>query len=147
MTTQGVAETYSTPWEARMAAATIAYQQGRYADAENSLQDALTEAEQFGKEDRRMTMTLVKLGDLAATYSNLASYYRKQGRNSEAESLYKRLLAIWEKVLGPRHPHVAKSLEKYASLLRESRRDAEAAKLEARAKAIRAGLAQGNSAK
>ena len=147
MTTQVVAETYSTPWEARMAAATIAYQQGRYADAENSLQDALTEAEQFGKEDRRMTMTLVKLGDLAATFSNLASYYRKQGRNSEAESLYKRLLAIWEKVLGPRHPHVAKSLEKYASLLRESRRDAEAAKLEARAKAIRAGLAQGNSAK
>ena len=67
MTTQVVAETYNTPWEARMAAATTAYQQGRYADAENSLQDALTEAEQFGKEDRRMTMTLVKLGDLAAT--------------------------------------------------------------------------------
>ena len=130
-----------------MAAATTAYQQGRYTDAENSLQAALTEAEQFGKEDRRMTMTLVKLGDLAATYSNLASYYRKQGRNSEAESLYKRLLAIWERVLGPRHLHVAKSLEKYASLLRESRRDTEAAKLEARAKAIRARLTRGNSAK
>ena len=77
----------------------------------------------------------------------LASYYRKQGRNSEVESLYKRLLAIWEKVLGPRHPHVAESLEKYASLLRESRRDTEAAKVEARAKAIRTRLTQGNSAK
>lgn len=94
-----------------------------------------------------MTMALGKLGDLAATFSDLASYYRKQGRNSEAESLYERLLAIWETVLGPRHPHVAESLEKYASLLRESRRDTEAAKLEARAKAIRARLTRGNSAK
>ncbi len=43
-----------------------------------------------------------------------------------------------EKALGPEHPHVAASLANYAALLRETGRATEAAKLEARAKAIRA---------
>ena len=41
------------------------------------------------------------------------------------------------KTLGPEHPDVAASLANYASLLRAIRRYAEAAKLEARATAIR----------
>ncbi len=40
--------------------------------------------------------------------------------------------------MGPEHPHVAQSLENYAALLRKTGRSAEASKLEARAKAIRA---------
>ena len=112
--TESVAKIYGTPWEARMAAATTAYGQGRYADAENSLQAALMEAEQHGKEDLRLTMTLTKMGDLAATLNNLASIHRKQGSYGKAESFYKRSLAIWERVLGPEHPHVAATLEKYA---------------------------------
>ncbi len=39
--------------------------------------------------------------------------------------------------IGPNHPNVAQSLENYAALLRETRRGAEADKMEARAKAIR----------
>ncbi len=45
-------------------------------------------------------------------------------------------MAILEKALGPEHPRVATSLENYAALLRETGRGAEAAKMDARAKAI-----------
>lgn len=134
---QAVSAAYSTPWEALMADATTAYKQGRYADAEKSLQDALMEAEQVGKGDFRTTMTLTKMGDLAATLNNLATLNRKQGKYNKAESLYKRSLAIWERILGPEHPHVAASLETYASLLRETGRNTGAERLEARAKEIR----------
>ena len=57
---------------------------------------------------------------------------------ADAEPLYKRALAIKEKTLGPEHPHVAKALANYAALLRRTGRSTEAAKMEARAKAIRA---------
>ncbi len=43
-----------------------------------------------------------------------------------------------EKALGPQHPSVAKVLDSYAALLRETGRADEATKMEARAKAIRA---------
>ncbi len=65
----------------------------------------------------------------------------------EAEPLYKRSLAIWEKALGPDHPNVATSLENYVDLLRKMGRDEEAEKLEARAQAIRAKHAQENPPK
>jgi hypothetical protein len=55
-----------------------------------------------------------------------------------AKPLYQRALAIREKALGPEHPSVATSLENYAVLLRETGGGAEAAKMEARVKAIRA---------
>ena len=51
-----------------------------------------------------------------------------------------------EKALGPEHPHVAASLANYAALLRETGRATEAAKLEARAEAIRAKHARENPA-
>ncbi len=47
-------------------------------------------------------------------------------------------LAIVEKALGSEHPSVAASLANYAALLRKTGRSDEAAKMEARAKAIRA---------
>ncbi len=56
-----------------------------------------------------------------------------QGRYANAEPLYKRSLAIWEKALGTEHPNVATSLQNYAALLREMGRDAEADRLDARA--------------
>ena len=56
-------------------------------------------------------------------------------------------LAIDEKALGPEHPGVARSLENYAALLRETRRSAEADKLEARAKVIRPKHAEENTTK
>ena len=60
-----------------------------------------------------------------------------QGRYAEAEPLYRRSLAIWEKALGPDHPNVATSFDNYAALLRETGRTAEADEMDARAKAIR----------
>jgi len=49
--------------------------------------------------------------------------------------------------LGPEDPNVAHGLENYAMLLRKTYREAEAAKLEARAKAIWASHEQKNPAK
>ncbi len=54
----------------------------------------------------------------------------------EAGPLHQRSLAIREKVLGPEHPDVAQSLENYADLLKAIGLRAEAARMEARAKAI-----------
>ena len=75
---------------------------------------------------------------MAQSLNNLAVLYYAQGLYAEAEPLFKRALAIREKALGPEHPHVAKSLENYAGLLRKTYRGSEAAKMEARAKRIRA---------
>ncbi len=75
---------------------------------------------------------------MATSLNNLASLYQDQGNDAAAEPLYRRSLAIKEKVLGPDHPDVATSLENYAALLRETGRVDEAAEMEARAKAIRA---------
>ena len=70
-----------------------------------------------------------------------------KGKYAEAEPLYKRALAIWEKALGPKHPSVVQSLENYADLLRKTGRGVEAERLEARAKAIRGKHAAQNPAK
>jgi hypothetical protein len=70
--------------------------------------------------------------------NNLAGLYEKQGDHAEAESLYKKSLAIMEKALGPNHPHVARSLESLAGFYRRINRDAEAEPLEERAARIRA---------
>ena len=80
--------------------------------------------------------------------SSMATLYQSQGsKYAEAESLLKRVLAIYEKALGPEHPDMAASLENYAALLRETGRSDEAAKMEARAEAIRAKHAKENPAK
>ena len=77
----------------------------------------------------------------------LAELHQAQGKYTEAESLFKRSLAIREKALGPEHPHVANSLESYAALLRKTGRGNEAARMEARARAIRAKHGKENPAR
>ena len=126
-----------TRWESNSAAGVKAFHQGRYADAEKLFLAALEEAEGFGPDDPR----------LATSVNNLAGLYQAQGKYVKAVRFYKDSLAILEKALGPDHPRVATSLENYAELLRETKREAEAAKLEARAKAIRTKHAQKNPAK
>ena len=54
---------------------------------------------------------------------------------------------ILEKALGPEHPNVAQVLASYAELLRETKREDEAEKMEARAQAIRAKHAPENPKK
>ena len=75
---------------------------------------------------------------VAFSLNHLAELYLIQGNYAEAEPLYKRSLAIEEKGLGPEHLNVAQILENYAVVLRGTGRGAEAAKMEARAKTIRA---------
>ncbi len=115
-------------WETYNNAGVKAYQQGNYPEAEKQLGAALKEAAGFRPQDPRRATNL----------NNLALLYYNQGKYADAEPLYKRALAIVEKALGPEHPDVAKSLENYAALLRETGRTTEATEMEARTKAIRA---------
>jgi CHAT domain-containing protein/tetratricopeptide (TPR) repeat protein len=66
----------------------------------------------------------------------LASQLVGQGRYSEAESLYKRSLAIRERALGPNHPDVAQSLSDLASLYELQGRYVDADALYQRAQSI-----------
>jgi tetratricopeptide (TPR) repeat protein len=121
-------ETNATSWEEHMRAGITAYRQGRYAEAERQWDAGLEQAERFGREDPRLGTNL----------NNLAALYQVQGKYTEAELHYKRVLRIDEKALGPEHRDVATSLENYAALLRETGRGEKAEEMEARAKTIRA---------
>ena len=100
------ASAQASDWETYMEAATKAYREGRYAEAEKQLKAALKEAEDFRPEDPRVATSLNNLGGL----------YHAQGKYAEAEPLLKRSLAMREKILGPVHPEVARSLNNLAGL-------------------------------
>jgi len=55
-------------------------------------------------------------GRVVLSLNNLAELYLAQGRYAEAEPLFTRSLAIFEKALGPEHPNVATSLVNLAGL-------------------------------
>ena len=74
---------------------------------------------------------------VATSLNNLAGLYYTQGKYAEAKLLYKRSLAIFEKVLGPKHPNTMTVKENYAVVLRKLNRTVEAEKLDAQAKAGR----------
>ena len=80
--------------------------------------------------------------------NNLALLYINQGNYAKAEPILKKALVSVERKLGPEHPAVAASLENYAALMRMmspmlSRLPwSKAAKMEARAEAIRVMHAQ-----
>ncbi len=131
------ASAQETRWDSIVADAWKAYQQADYAEAEKLFLAALKEAEKFGEQDPRFATSL----------NNLAELYLAQGKSEQAEPLYRRALAIREKALGPEHPLVATFLEMYAGLLHKLNRDAEADKMEARARAIRAKHAEENPPK
>ena len=73
---------------------------------------------------------------MAACLHNLAQLYLRQHRYAQAEPLYKRALAIWEKTLRPDHPQIGDTLEEYTQLLRETKRTSEAEAMMARATEI-----------
>ena len=50
---------------------------------------------------------------------NSHNCFTSQGKPEEAEPLYKRAVAVWEKALGPDHPNVASGLNNQAELLRQ----------------------------
>ena len=83
-------------YDVAMAAGTEAFEQGRYAEAEELFLAAVGEAESFGPQDVRLGVSL----------ASLALLYQAQGKHAEAEPLYKRSLTIAEKDLGPEHFNV-----------------------------------------
>ena len=74
---------------------------------------------------------------MATSLNNLAVLYRNQGKYAEAEPLYQRSLAIWEKALGKDHPDVATSLNNLAVLYHNQGKYAEAEPLYQRSLAIK----------
>ena len=73
---------------------------------------------------------------VATGLNNLAALLQGTNRLAEAEPLYRRALAIFEKSHGPEHPNVASGLNNLAELLRATNRLAEAEPLYRRALAI-----------
>jgi hypothetical protein len=59
------------------------------------------------------------------------------GKHKEAEKLFRRSLAIWEKTLGPNHSTVAASLSNLSRFYTNQGKLSEAARAEARANVIR----------
>jgi tetratricopeptide (TPR) repeat protein len=92
-----------------------------------------------------------RLGSKAWRHSSFRPQHMEVGRDlaalaevqldmrdcAKAGRSYRQALAILEKALGPNHPEIAENLDSYALVLRKTGRSAEAAKLEARAAAIR----------
>ncbi len=75
---------------------------------------------------------------MATSLNDLAKLYYTQGQYELAEPLYKRVLEIREKALGPDHPDVATSLNNLAALYRATKQDEKANTLEQRASRIQA---------
>ena len=72
----------------------------------------------------------------AVSLNNLAKLYYTQGQYAQAEPLYKRVLAICEKALGPEHPDTATSLNNLGLLYESQGQYAQAEPLYKRALAI-----------
>jgi tetratricopeptide (TPR) repeat protein len=113
-------------WDKYLADGAKAFEQHRYDEAETWLKAALNEAEGFGSNDPR----------LATTLDDLAEVYHAQGKDAEAEPLYKRSLAIREKAGVPDQSDQVGTLNGLADLYRAQGKDAEAEPLYKRSLAI-----------
>jgi tetratricopeptide (TPR) repeat protein len=103
--------------------------QGSYSEAEQLYRRALAIDEKVLGADHP---------DVAADMSDLALLYDAQGNYTQAEALFNHALGICEKAFGLEHPGIVPNLEFLATFLRRAKRPAEAQKVEARARAIRA---------
>jgi len=108
-----------TLWKTYEAAGSKALHQARYAEAERLFLAAIEQAEKLGKEDPR----------LAESLNSVAVLYATQGKQVEAEPIFRRALEINENVLGPVHPAVAITLKNLAILYATQGKSAEAERL------------------
>jgi tetratricopeptide (TPR) repeat protein len=107
----------------------LSHEVGKNTTVESTYKLALfIKRKSLGPDDPQVAVTLTKLGN----------FYKDERRYSAAEPVFKRALEINETAQGPSHPKTAAALEDYAGVLRALKRDAEAEKFEARAKAIHA---------
>lgn len=114
-------------WESTMTAGQEAVRQGNYAEAEQMFQVAVQKAEAFGRDDRRVAVSL----------SQLAQVYAGQGKHVEAEPVYLRALKIYQAVHGENHADVAATLNNLGVLHRMYGQYAEAESLLSRSLTIK----------
>src|SRR5438046_2158081 len=93
----GAASAKGPEWNDAMSAAQRALDESRYADAEQFLRTAVSEAEKLAPGDRRLDLS----------FSSLANVLYSRGKHAEAERTYLQAVAILEKTLGPEHLRVA----------------------------------------
>lgn len=108
-------------------------------EAQTRLGSLLTELARYTEAEPhlRAAVRLAKnLEEESVGSSNLASLLQDTNRLAEAESLYRRALAIDEATYGPDHPHVAIDLSNLAQLLQVTDRSIEAEPLMRRALAV-----------
>jgi tetratricopeptide (TPR) repeat protein len=94
------------------------FEQERYAEAEPLYKSSLAMWEKALLSDDYDWETDIGGVDVADTVHNLAYIYWTLGRYAEVESVYKRSLAIWEKVAGQDHPSVGDALNDLANFYR-----------------------------
>ncbi|MDT4896705.1 MAG: hypothetical protein QOH25_1782 [Acidobacteriota bacterium] len=111
--------------------ALLLYAQGKSAQAESLFRNAIDMFPQSQK-------------DSSEAYSlyELAELYRHQKKYKESEASYKKALILMDKIPEQDQHQLATTLQKYASLLRQMNREAEAVPLEERAKNIKSKYAR-----
>ncbi len=102
-------------WETLLEQGKILLDQEQFAKAENILQQALVLARQLGDDDTR----------IAATMERLAFAHQRQGRNAEAEALYKEALER-SRMRFLMHETKRSCVDNLVIILEQSGRDAEA---------------------
>ncbi len=104
----------------------------------NFLEDnaAFIDTEYFCREGLKYAEKTRSITNIATALNNLAMVYKSTNRLTEAEPIFRRVLAICEASYGPKHPNVATRLNNLAELLRATNRFAEAEPLYRRALAI-----------
>jgi hypothetical protein len=95
---------YEFLWKQYKSAAAAASKQGNLTKATRILKEAFRESEEFGELDH----------ELISLAHNLAEQHLAQGRFVEAESLYRLVLEVREKLLGQTHDDVVESLKRVA---------------------------------
>jgi len=121
-------------WSELMSGGTEHYLKGELADAVQVFREALAEAEGlFPEDDSRYLLSL----------SMVATTLALTGAHDEAEALFRRQLTIREEAEMEEDADLAECLEGLARCVRARGDDAEGEVLEARGRAVRAGLAGG----
>ena len=95
-------------WQRNVQSGQLALQRGRHERAEKQFLAALKDAEELGKKDPRLAITLNLLGEAC----------RIQGKFKEAEQYFQRALILGEQSLGKDNPEFTKIVENHAKLLR-----------------------------
>jgi tetratricopeptide (TPR) repeat protein len=97
----------------------------------------ITEAEALYKRALQIMDQSSSRADVGKASLALANLYARQGRFSAAEPLFKRALVCAENANGPQHAALIPVLDSYADALAKLNKASEAARLRARARAIR----------